>query len=187
MRITMRKGCVQHFGLQHQVLVFPFLGHILPVFLWSYCVYVFVNLLWTWLSLLSTYLRMSLQCQWWGNNMIQVGDVQMQAVLSSFQAFSVEWFCCHILAVHLIWIKTPDSCLKFCINTVIYKNSFSIECIYAHIDVYICRQNPYVNNTKYWFLKFHININTCRYKLWAIFNFFLDKISPAATCFPYGA
>lgn len=94
----------------------------------------------------------------------------MQAAVSSFQAFSVEGFCRPILVVHLSWIKTPDPCLKFCTNIIIYKNSFSTECIHTHIDVYMCRQNPHVNNTKYGFLKFHININTCRYKLWAIFQ-----------------
>lgn len=116
------------------------------------------------------YICLHIVTYWWGSKMIQVGVIQMQAAVSSFQAFSVEGFCCPILVVHLSWIKTPDPCLKFCTNIIIHKNSFSTECIHTHVDVYMCRQNPHVNNMKYGFLKFHININTCRYKLWAIFQ-----------------
>lgn len=150
MRITMWKGCVQHFGLQHQVVVFLFLGHTLWVFLWSYCVHGFVNLLWTWLfsfEYLSMYVSV-LSCtdeeakwSWW----------EMHKYSSPVFIPGIQ--CPKILLPHLSSLsdldQDPRSLLKFCTNRIIYKNSFSIECIHAHIDVYTCRQNTYVNNMKY--------------------------------------
>lgn len=72
--------------------------------------------------------------------------------LFSFQAFNVEGFCGPILEAHLE--EDPRSFFKFCTYIIIYQNSFSTECIYAHIDIFIYMLNAHANNMKYRFFFF---------------------------------
>lgn len=81
--------------------------------------------------------------------MILMGDAQIQQpCLHSRHSVSKERLLPHLSSLSDL-DQDPRSLLKFCTNRIIYKNSFSIECIHAHIDVYTCRQNTYVNNMKY--------------------------------------
>lgn len=111
-------------------VVFLSLGHPLQVFFWSYCVHGFVNLLWTWLSFLSTYPCLSLYCHalmrkqnYPGGKCTNTGS---PVLIPGIQ-------CPRILLPHLSspsdLDQDPRSLLKFCTNRIIYKNIFSVECI----------------------------------------------------------